>query len=1006
MSKAVSPALCPRTCNPKHRPRSNPFIRRWVEEPLSADRGKIKVPLKPGTQTVSVHAVASERHATVLIYRLDAASSQPTTVAARKEAEATRRDVEVLHLTSRADAPHVSRERTAMAVLIQSCARGLFARVRFRDFREAPGGKRLPFRALPPTSWLNVAAARSRIAVERWKRADGLHRAMQPKQPKPPKGEKAPPKPPLLPPDRGLVMLEHGWARLGRSQSSSRRNSPSGFYAPPAAAPTGQLMCDPMDGVSRELKEFLRANYLPLMARLRAASEPAPSTGEKIFEKVGGGKAASASSSSDRWVRCEEFEAALIELGWNAEGDMSMNDQLDLLYDAIGVGTEEAGVVEDAEVAPRSGIRYNELKHHLIPRHLEVSSTCSRLISLWGAEEVSDDAPPTIAAVDDDEEDGAAGKKGGKKAPAAKAKAKAKPKALSAWDDALERSALLRILVIGEDTSIKTYDLLVRLAPASWPLIPPLPEEVQPLLNGILRYYGDVIPDPPPLPPLTPSAFIPLEDQQSRLSLKQRQAISVAAGMARAGEDAMEMSRFVAACDTLGLASPAVARLAFDQTSRGKRFALLGPHKVWEALFLAFVRSLSEAPLLPKPSHRMEYDTELVLSAARSTLLPLQYNLRTATLLGMHTSKQQRPQSRRNRRSQSKPAFSSLVVEPTGSSAAETPTSPWRPAPSLPPPVAVEEMALPSPALSEAEEEAAVVEVEAPATAPASEHRRPPPPPPPPQQHSQVAFATAHSTSTLLQNPKASGGEAQVWETLGAVRARLSTLSQSSEELQRIESWQHVQSGSKYNTADDDGDDGGGGRGGGVGGGGAQYKRSEPLHAAFSILQPKGITPLHSSPQKHGQMQRPSTASARGFSSTTTTQQQPQPLHHRSAPTLARPSTAPPAASSSSHTYEFSASVHTAPYRRKPTALFRGRYITPNAPNPALSHPAPTLSNNYTAAPAPAAATPSAPVHRPPPIAPAGREEVVAALMAAAANTDAPPRTSAAPPRGKARSSS
>ena len=241
--------------------------------------------------------------------------------------------------------------------------------------------------------------------------------------------------------------------------------------------------------------------------------------------------------------------------------------------------------------------------------------------------------------------------------------------------------------------------------------------------------------------------------------------------------------------------------------------------------------------------------------------LLLQYNLRTATLLGMHTSKQQQPQSRRNRRSQSKPAFSSLVVEPTGSSAAETPTSPWRPAPSLPPPVAVEEMALPSPALSEAEEEAAVVEVEAPAAAPASEHRRPPPPPPP-QQHSQVAFATAHSTSTLLQNPKASGGEAQVWETLGAVRARLSTLSQSSEELQRIESWQHVQSGSKYNTADDDGDDGGGGRGGGVGGGGAQYKRSEPLHAAFSILQPKGITPLHSSPQKHGQMQRPSTASA------------------------------------------------------------------------------------------------------------------------------------------------
>ena len=51
-----------------------------VEEPLSADRGKIKVPLKPGTQTVSVRAVASERHATLLIYRLDTASSQPATV--------------------------------------------------------------------------------------------------------------------------------------------------------------------------------------------------------------------------------------------------------------------------------------------------------------------------------------------------------------------------------------------------------------------------------------------------------------------------------------------------------------------------------------------------------------------------------------------------------------------------------------------------------------------------------------------------------------------------------------------------------------------------------------------------------------------------------------------------------------------------------------------------------------------------------------------------------------
>ena len=123
--------------------------------------------------------------------------------------------------------------------------------------------------------------------------------------------------------------------------------------------------------------------------------------------------------------------------------------------------------------------------------------------------------------------------------------------------------------------------------------------------------------------------------------------------MAVAGEDAMEMSRFVAACDTLGLASlpsrasPSIRRRAASDslssvlTRCGRRYS--------SRLF-----ARSEAPLLPKPSHRMEYDTELVLSAARSTLLPLQYNLRTATRLGMAASKQQPPQ---------KPAQSTQPIE-------------------------------------------------------------------------------------------------------------------------------------------------------------------------------------------------------------------------------------------------------------------------------------------------------------------------------------------------------
>ena len=57
------------------------------------------------------------------------------------------------------------------------------------------------------------------------------------------------------------------------------------------------------------------------------------------------------------------------------------------------------------------------------------------------------------------------------------------------------------------------------------------------------------------------------------------------------------MSRSVAACDTLGLASPAVARLAFDQTSRGKRFAL-GPHKVWRHYSRLFAAQRQLLPAL------------------------------------------------------------------------------------------------------------------------------------------------------------------------------------------------------------------------------------------------------------------------------------------------------------------------------------------------------------------------------------------------------------------------
>ena len=119
-------------------------------------------------------------------------------------------------------------------------------------------------------------------------------------------------------------------------------------------------------------------------------------------------------------------------------------------------------------------------------------------------------------------------KKGGKKAPeAAGAKAKAKQKALSAWDDA---SSVPRCFASSSSARIqasKPMTLTCALRPLHGRGYRRYLRGVQPLLNGILRYYGDVIPDPPPLPPLTQSAFIPLEDQQSRLSLKQRQAISV-----------------------------------------------------------------------------------------------------------------------------------------------------------------------------------------------------------------------------------------------------------------------------------------------------------------------------------------------------------------------------------------------------------------------------------------------------------------------------------------------
>ena len=759
-----------------------------------AETTTLRVALPPGAKCVTLRAVARSRHALVAILRW--MPNEPT------------RACELLHLTMRRDAPMPSREQHDAALQLQKCARGFFVRSRVREVRRNKTGE-VRFRQLPSSSAHHPAVARARTAEERWRRAEGIHCGIAP-APAGGRGSKKAAAPPPSPIERALTMLEHRWSI------------------------DAWTLSDPMDGVSAPLKAFLRSNILALVARLRQVE-------------------------ADGMVEQNDFEAALVDLG--VAHAVAGRAELDALYSAMGVTAARR----------EARIRCDELKHFLLPTSMEVGRDCTRRITLWGAadrEEVATSAG--VAKVGNGKgkvnKGGASPKKGGSNppkertaaAPGAAGAASKEAAEVALLEAALpkERSATVRIIVIGEDHTYSTYHVHVTIAPPDWPVIPSPPPEVQPILSDILRYYGDKIPKavvPAPLP----SGRIP--------TLAQRQAAAVASGTAMAEGEAVEIERFVACCGTLGIASAAVSRLTFRQVSRERPYALLGAAMLWRAIFLAFARTLSCTPLAPRVPHRMYFDPEYVLPVAMSTLLPLQYGLWSASALGRAMSTGRHPPA----------AFTdpNSIEQATATTGSES----WHHVE-----VAVDDEAakVVSVADDESEEEEEVND--------GARWRSPSPP--------------------LLSTP--ARGSSSTSDLPGAT--------------DRLHSMQSLLAADASATKDATDE-------------GLLYKRTEPLHLAIPLTE-KAIPRVSHSAAGMARRSPP-----------------PPPK-----PRIALTSTAPDYMR----------------HRVRPTAMYRGRRIVPNSPNPALA-PATVLGSTREKAPttdasAIAAAPASAPRYRPAPAAPPG----------------------------------
>jgi len=598
---------------------------------------RIRYALPPGSKCVSVRAVARSRRSTVRIYRWNASASQSLC-----------KMVELLHLTACRPLPTPSKPAL---IRIQSVVRGWIVRTRYRQRSVSAEGKlQMPPLPISVHNQFQEAALVGRAAIERWQRAkqqlatsaesSALEAKLNSKKGKGGKkgkkdgGEKsgsADPDAATAQDPRAIVLSEH---EIGLRQA--------------------------MSTVNPVLLSFLRASFVDLDAYCRKYLETQSASGStsprgsppESPRGIGG----SADAEGDAvLVDQTVFETALLELGLSRAA--STPAHFAALYKAMGLRP----AIRDG---PRRKVNLGYLASFLLPAESELHFEVFTRLSLYST---SPEASVNDANAGQPDNAKAGSNKPPKKDKGGKAPKEDKggksPKkgkggkggdtkpdeseggdsgnqyaALAAANDANEQAlmkhfhpeavAVIRIVVVAEDLTTRTYLLHVHIAP---PLsVPKPPEAIRPVLGYIIRYYGEMVTTSIVHAAMAHSIF----NIGSRNAREKAQATSVAAGTTQLGEHALALERFMSCCSQLGIATTEIARAAFLQVSRQRPGALLGASATWVAIFFAFVRSLSRTPLLTRCSHRWTYDHEVVLELVVMKLTHLQYNLNAAASLG------------------------------------------------------------------------------------------------------------------------------------------------------------------------------------------------------------------------------------------------------------------------------------------------------------------------------------------------------------------------------------
>lgn len=346
-----------------------------------------------------------------------------------------------------------------------------------------------------------------------------------------------------------------------------------------------QTARDPMDKVTAGFKTFLRSNWIAIHAELSRHD----------FNAHGG----------ERLGVCDKatFEKVLHELGLPKSPEHTSD--FPKFYIATGLHPS----------IPDAKMKYDELPMFLIAMQWERERDHTCRLSLVGATKYA----PVVSS------NPKKGAKGGKGKATGKAQSPTSSSSLghlSLSAAAQETVASFRISVMGADFTCCTYQLDVLIAPTGRPYIPPMPPSVTSLLSRIMPFFGDLIPN-------HLVHELPRGSCDSELTLQQKRSIE--SGTVKAGENAVDVDRFVSCCVNLGIATSAIARLSFEGISRERPGAMLGAQSTWKAIFICFVRQASAQPLVRLAPYQLDYVPEEVLACIAPFCELINYNLSAAS---------------------------------------------------------------------------------------------------------------------------------------------------------------------------------------------------------------------------------------------------------------------------------------------------------------------------------------------------------------------------------------